>query len=56
MVLKNGAGGKFLVPGDYLFRDLASFTFDGGMWGILRVTGGTGDTGGGNTKGKGKNR
>lgn len=36
-VLVNGAGGKFAVPGDYVFRDLASFMFDGGMWGILRV-------------------
>jgi hypothetical protein len=60
MVLKNGAGGKFLVPGDYLFRDLASFTFDGGMWGILRVTDGptteepAPDTGGGGKKGKRK--
>lgn len=34
----NGAGGAFLVTGDYLYRDLASFAFDGGLWGIMRVT------------------
>jgi len=34
----NGAGGKFRVTGDYLFRDFKSFGFDGGLWGIFRVT------------------
>ncbi|HSB11564.1 MAG TPA: copper oxidase [Blastocatellia bacterium] len=34
----NGAGGKFGVPGDYLYRTFQSFQFDGGMWGIFRVT------------------
>ncbi|HEU4595482.1 MAG TPA: hypothetical protein VFS10_10095, partial [Pyrinomonadaceae bacterium] len=34
---KNGAGGKFRVPGDYLFRTFHSFSFDGGMWGLFRV-------------------
>ena len=34
---KNGAGGRFRVPGDYLYRTFASFQFDGGMWGIFRV-------------------
>jgi len=34
----NGAGGAFGVTGDYLFRDQASFQFDGGLWGIFRVT------------------
>jgi len=34
----NGAGGAFRVPGDYLYRDQASFLFDGGLWGIFRVT------------------
>ena len=34
---KNGAGGKYKIPGDYLFRDQASFLFDGGIWGLLRV-------------------
>ncbi len=32
-----GAGGRFRVIGDYLYRDRASFTFDGGIWGIFRV-------------------
>ncbi|HEU4597466.1 MAG TPA: hypothetical protein VFS10_20215 [Pyrinomonadaceae bacterium] len=36
-LLKNGAGGAFGVPGDYLYRTFASFQFDGGMWGIFRV-------------------
>jgi hypothetical protein len=36
-VLQNGAGGAFGVSGDYLYRDFASFQFDGGLWGILRV-------------------
>jgi hypothetical protein len=36
-VLKNGAGGKFGVTGDYLWRDMESFSFDGGTWGLLRV-------------------
>jgi hypothetical protein len=31
------AGGKFGVPGDYLFRVQEQFQFHGGMWGILRV-------------------
>jgi hypothetical protein len=37
LLLKNGAGGKFAVRGDYLFRDQGSFPFDGGLWGIFRV-------------------
>jgi hypothetical protein len=37
LVLQNGAGGKFRVPGDYLYRDQQSFMFDGGLWGIFRV-------------------
>jgi hypothetical protein len=37
-LLKNGAGGAFQVPGDYLYRSLQSFQFDGGLWGIFRVT------------------
>ncbi|MEE8522821.1 MAG: copper oxidase [Thermoanaerobaculia bacterium] len=36
-VLENGAGGKFRVMGDYLYRDQSSFHFAGGIWGILRV-------------------
>ncbi len=38
ILLKNGAGGLFGVPGDYLFRTFSSFQFDGGMWGLFRVT------------------
>jgi hypothetical protein len=36
-LLKNGAGGAFGVPGDYLFRTFDSFQFDGGIWGLFRV-------------------
>ena len=36
-VLENGAGGKFQVTGDFLYRDQSSFHFAGGIWGILRV-------------------
>ncbi|HEV2765339.1 MAG TPA: hypothetical protein VGV38_20320, partial [Pyrinomonadaceae bacterium] len=38
LLLKNGAGGKFGVAGDYLYRGQSSGQFDGGHWGILRVT------------------
>ncbi len=38
ILLKNGAGGRFQVPGDYLYRGQQSFQFDGGLWGIFRVT------------------
>jgi len=34
----NGAGGGRRVPGDYLYRTMESFQFDGGLWGIFRVT------------------
>ena len=34
---KGGAGGRFRVPGDYLYRTFQSFHFDGGIWGIVRV-------------------
>jgi hypothetical protein len=37
VLLKHGAGGRFRVPGDYLFRDQTSHHFDGGLWGIFRV-------------------
>lgn len=37
-VLQNGAGGAFGVTGDYLWRTFEAFQFDGGMWGLLRVT------------------
>ncbi|MEO7660128.1 MAG: hypothetical protein ABIV48_10985, partial [Pyrinomonadaceae bacterium] len=34
----NGAGGARRVTGDYLYRTVAPSQFDGGMWGIFRVT------------------
>jgi hypothetical protein len=34
----HGAGGLNGVLGDYLYRTQQSFQFDGGIWGILRVT------------------
>lgn len=37
-VLKHGAGSAFAIPGDYLYRTHQSFQFDGGLWGIFRVT------------------
>ena len=37
VLLKHGAGGRFLIAGDYLYRNQTSFLFDGGMWGIFRV-------------------
>jgi hypothetical protein len=35
---KGGAGGRFRIPGDFLYRTFQSFHFDGGVWGILRVS------------------
>ncbi|HEX6083581.1 MAG TPA: copper oxidase [Thermoanaerobaculia bacterium] len=32
------AGGVFMLPGDYLYRTFQSFQFDGGIWGLFRVT------------------
>jgi hypothetical protein len=32
------AGGAFGITGDYLYRTFNSFQFDGGIWGIFRVT------------------
>lgn len=37
LLLTNGAGGFYSTPGDYLYRDQASFQFDNGLWGIFRV-------------------
>ena len=34
----NGAGGARRVAGDYLYRTQESFQFDGGIWGVFRVT------------------
>lgn len=31
------AGGQSALPMDYLFRSQASFVFDGGIWGLIRV-------------------
>ncbi|MBI5100758.1 MAG: multicopper oxidase domain-containing protein [Nitrospirae bacterium] len=38
VVPAHGAGGLYGIPGDYLFRDEASFGNYQGLWGILRVT------------------
>lgn len=35
---KNGGGGLFHVQGDYLYRTFQSFHFDGGIWGLVRVS------------------
>ena len=37
LLLRNGAGGKFSLNGDYLFRDQTGSGVDHGLWGILRV-------------------
>lgn len=34
----NGAGGARKITGDYLYRTQESFQFDGGIWGIFRVS------------------
>jgi hypothetical protein len=39
LLLKNGAGGRFRIPGEYLYRDQPSFQFDGGLWGLFKVLG-----------------
>ncbi len=36
-VMRNAAGGKFSIFGDYLFRDHSAVGFSAGIWGILRV-------------------
>ncbi|HEV2147807.1 MAG TPA: hypothetical protein VGR37_10425, partial [Longimicrobiaceae bacterium] len=36
-VLLPRIGGRFGVLGDYLYRDQPSFTFSGGLWGLLRL-------------------
>jgi hypothetical protein len=38
LLLRNGAGSAFGITGDYLFRDFAGPGFDGGLWGLLRVS------------------
>ncbi|HEX6904099.1 MAG TPA: copper oxidase [Thermoanaerobaculia bacterium] len=37
VLLRNGAGGKFRVAGDYLIRDYAPWLLYDGIWGLLRV-------------------
>jgi hypothetical protein len=37
VTLEIQAGGKASMPMDYLLRSQASFLFDGGLWGLLRV-------------------
>ncbi|MBD0270770.1 MAG: copper oxidase [Acetobacteraceae bacterium] len=37
-VVVEQAGGPFRISGDYLFRNMFPLAFDGGQWGILRVT------------------
>ncbi|MFQ5413133.1 MAG: copper oxidase, partial [Phycisphaerae bacterium] len=37
-VPQHGAGGRFAVPGDYLYRAFTADEFDAGIWGIFRVT------------------
>jgi manganese oxidase len=37
IIPKHGAGGKFRVSGDYLYRDHVGPMLDGGIWGIFRV-------------------
>ncbi len=34
----HGAGGGMGIPGDYLYRTRSSMVFDGGIWGVFRVT------------------
>jgi hypothetical protein len=37
ILLRNGAGGAFAIPGDYLFRDQVGTGLDAGIWGLFRV-------------------
>ncbi|HEX6901538.1 MAG TPA: copper oxidase [Thermoanaerobaculia bacterium] len=36
-LIKNGAGGRFRVTGDYLYRDYPSWLFYDGIWSLFRV-------------------
>ena len=40
-VVISRAGGAFSITGDYLYRTFQSFQFDGGLWGLFRVGGGS---------------
>ena len=42
--IRTCAGGHFARPGDYLFRTQEAFQFQGGLWGIFRVTENSGPT------------
>jgi manganese oxidase len=55
LLLTWGAGGAFAQPGDYLYRDQSSFTFDGGLWAIFRVGSGS-DDGSSGSGGSGGNK
>jgi hypothetical protein len=37
VLLRNGAGGKFAIPGDYLARDSVSMGLDSGLWSLFKV-------------------
>jgi hypothetical protein len=37
IIPSGGAGGTFKIAGDYLYRTHTSFTFDRGVWGLMRV-------------------
>jgi hypothetical protein len=37
VLLRNGAGGKYSILGDYLFRDHVATGLDSGLWGLFRV-------------------
>jgi len=37
MILENGAGGPFQVPGEYMYRDMVPWYLSGGLWGIFKV-------------------
>jgi manganese oxidase len=47
LVLTHGAGGAFSKEGDYMYRSMMSYSYDQGIWGILRVGNITGGNGGG---------
>jgi hypothetical protein len=36
-LVPDGAGGKFKITGDYLYRDYPGPRLDAGIWGLLRI-------------------
>ena len=40
-LILHGAGGKFGVTGEYLYRDYVAWGTDGGMWGLFNVATGS---------------